>query len=254
MIAKIKVSLGKVLQFIGVLFFLRHRSIDSTRALLAFRRSSGVGNSIYKIYVRYREISKSIDCFMPEKFVALEFGSGSSTILFYSIPRVSRLISIEEDETFLPQIKVKEKVWESPPLSTKMVNWEDYRSQVFQETFEFIEVADLIYIDGPSNSKNEIYNLAEPNLELIEFNNLNEKLVLIDCRTLTVCELSLKLKNTHDLIMSKAVLHEYETFLRGKKGFPHMEDLLEGTPKIAKKRMGFHPVRTSVFIPRNYEN
>jgi hypothetical protein len=209
-----------------------------------------VGNSTYKIYVRYREILKSIALFMPDEFVALEFGSGSSTILLYSHPQVSQLISIEEDRSFQPSIKDSENKWSFLNLRTKLSSWNQYSSRIFENFAEFVSKADLVYVDGPSTSQNEFIMLAEPNLELLMLDNLGNKLILIDCRTLTVCELSLKLETTHRLIPSKASVREYHKFLQTKNLFPHLEHLISDGVQLARQTIGFQPTRTSMLVPK----
>jgi hypothetical protein len=244
------------IHWLGIIFLLRHHPLSSLRALHIFRKSLGVGNSLYKISVRYREISKSIDKFMPNKFVALEFGSGSSTILLYQCPKVLRLISIEEFKEFLPLIKHKRKVWETPALHTDIIEYYEYQTKVFLDTVTHVKQADLIYIDGPSTPKSRKFNLSEPNLDLIPFEGLANKVILVDCRTLTVCEISRKLRKTHTIILSKAVLREYRNFLSGQKDFKFMEELIEKVPELANGSLGFHTIRTSIFIPniRNFNN
>lgn len=187
---------------------------------------------------------------MPNRFVALEFGSGSSTILLYQCPKVLRLVSIEEFRDFLPQIQLSQKVWITPNLKTEMIEFKEYQTKVFKETNEFVNQADLIYVDGPSAPESKKYNLSEPNLDLIPFETLTNKAILVDCRTLTVCELSRKLKETHVVILSKAVLREYTTFLSGQKNFEYMEALISEMPELARSSLGFHPIRTSIFIPK----
>lgn len=242
--------LGNALRFLQILYFLRFRFFSATRSLLKFRQGLGIGNNTYKISVRFQEISKSIDKLIYGDFVALEFGSGSSTILLYSHPRVSRLISIEEDRRFLPSIRVTAKEWISPELTIRKIDWHGYQSKVFSDANRYTAVADLIYIDGPSTNRNDSLELAEPNLELLLFEGLTDKLILIDCRTLTVCELSRKLEDSHQLIPSKAVLREYGTFLSGKKEFQYFKFMSERGLRLAEDALGFYPIRTSILVPK----
>lgn len=160
------------------------------------------------------------------------------------------MISIEEDRSFLPSIRVSEKEWSTPKLTTENFDWHGYKSKAFSNFDKFIEEAELIYIDGPSTKKNDLLELAEPNLELLLCERLINKLILIDCRTLTVCELSRKLEDSHQLIPSKAVLREYETFLSGKKEFTYFKIISERGIRLAEETLGFCPIRTSILVPK----
>jgi hypothetical protein len=235
---------------ISTVYYLRRALRSDFSAVRAFFQSGNTGSNVYKISIRMRDLQRIISLFLPSKFAVLEFGSGSSTLFFYSHKKVTSLISLERERDYLPRLtSEKRKKFFAPILQTKEVYKDSFKSNVFTNIESFVQKADLIYIDGPRQSQANFFGTSEPNLDLLDY-DLASKVVLVDCRILTTLNLSLNLNVSHLLIPCMACRRSYERSTELQNNFPHFNVLIYTGFELARKHE-FYPVRTCVFIPKS---
>ena len=86
--------------------------------------------------------------------------------------------------------------------------------------------------------------MAEPNLDVLQSEFLEDKIIVLDCRTATVAFLLPKLMNTHYFLPGKSYLTEISNLEK------KLEEYAFDLPRIPffKPKKGYL-VRSSVFLP-----
>ena len=226
-----------------ILLSLRPKSVASIRALLMFIVGPGVGKSLLKISIRFEDLRKIIDFCRVEKVV--EFGSGSSTLFFLSNRKIfSTLVTFEEDRKYLPQINFAQDVFISHVENSATTLYKGINGTYFPNSNESIKNSTFIYIDGPVSNYSQRLEMAEPNLDVLQSEFLEDKIIVLDCRTVTVALLLPKLMNTHYFLPGKSYLTEISNLEK------KLEEFAFDLPRIPffKPKKGYL-VRSSVFLP-----
>ena len=200
-----------------------------------------MGSSFLKARTRFLDLSHILKIHGDDLKV-VELGAGSSTIFFLSRNKVSSLVTLEENEQYLPDIK-------SNKLRTQLlaVIEDKIKGRVgtrYQGSESFLRTADFIYIDGPTSGSDQ-NGLAQPNLDILVSGDLDDKTIAIDGRSNTVWVAIEHLSQSHHFIPSKAFLRHMGKFDRGfNVGSGQIEN------RYFKKLEG-KLVRTAVFLPKN---
>lgn len=228
--------------FVGSLFLLRVHKISQIQDFIEFIKGPGVGKSLPKIYIRFRDLQKITRLMNKESVI--EFGSGSSTLFFIFRKNIcNKLITIEEDSLYLPKIRRTEIKYQPQILKSKTGNFGGFIGTYFPQSSELIDDATFIYVDGPVSPVLDNFPSVAPNLDTLVDVDLTGKIVVIDCRSLTVALLQRKLANTHYFLPSKSFLIE----------FPKIKFFLKDNYGIyAKYHFSFENdilTRSNVFLP-----
>ena len=221
-----------------IFLLLNPRWVSSFSHLLIYLKTGAVSANVEKIRIRYLDLSRLL-AVSPKNMKVLEFGSGSSTIYFLSQTKISKLISVEENEKYLIHMKDSRLISHVSPV---ILEDEPLPGTRYRDSDKFLEDADLIYVDGPT-SKVSSNGLALPNLDLTPQNDLTKKIVAVDCRTNTVIYIFSMLSKTHTFIPSKSFLLE----LKAIKLDP--ADFGSHYFRPEYKSLPGSMVRTSLFLP-----
>jgi hypothetical protein len=164
--------LRKIAFILHVIFLmLNTRWASSFAHLFIYLKTGAVSANIERIRIRYLDLSRLL-AVSPKNLKVLEFGSGSLTIYFLSQTKISQLISVEENEKYLINMKDSRLISHVSPV---ILEDEPLSGTRYRDSDKFLGDEDLIYVDGPT-SKVSSNGLALPNLDLTPQNNLTKKL------------------------------------------------------------------------------
>ena len=231
-----------IIQFLHSLLLIGNpKSLNLIFCLLTFYKSTAVGSSFLKARIRFLDLSHILKIH-GDYLKVVELGAGSSTIFFLSRNKVSSLVTLEENEQYLPDIK-------SDKLRTQLlaVIEDKIKGRIgtrYQGSESFLQTADFIYIDGPTSGSDQ-NGLAQPNLDILVSGDLGDKTIAIDGRSNTVWLAIEHLSQSHHFIPSKAFLRHMGKF---DQGFNVGSGQIEN--RYFKKLEG-KLVRTAVFLPKN---
>tara|TARA_X000000368_G_C22947314_1_gene674977 strand:- start:404 stop:1111 length:708 start_codon:yes stop_codon:yes gene_type:complete len=193
--------------------------IDIDSIVKIFRSGGGLKHEFqsYKLW----ELKKYLEIYKPSN--VLEFGSGSSTLIFakYTLSNNCGLTSCDESEHWIENTKkllgdnlhsnisimhAERKFGFDNEITT--VNYD----MTLQDSFDFV------LVDGPSQRINNIRRKDSVNADVLNLPKL-PKVILVDGRESTFQYLSKKLENTHDAFPSdintkKSFKTEYNYFSR----------------------------------------
>jgi hypothetical protein len=222
---------------------LRPKSFSEIKALKMFIFGPGVGKSLLKISIRFQDLRTIIHFCRVEN--ALEFGSGSSTLFFLSNRDIfSKLVTFEEDAKYLPQIDFAPDSYISCVEKSATKNYKGVDGTYFPSSHSAIENSTFIYVDGPVSNYSKPLEAVEPNLDVLQAQSLDDKIIVLDCRTSTVALLLPKLMNSHYFLPCKSYLIEIANVEKNLKQFDF------SLPQVQfykpKRRL---LVRSSVFLP-----
>ena len=187
-----------------------NRNIKLIVAAFRFSKSQNVGSNLQKILIRFLDLINIFNQ-LSKKQRVIEFGSGSSTYFFLSHPKVIALHTFEQSSQWLPRIKGSwERNWSVTvnQMSQEMVN--SIPVLRFMDYSQSVQSSNVIYIDGPATPEDPNLKVALPNEEILRVKELRDKVILVDCRVLTVLRLAEYLFETHSVYLSAAVEHELE--------------------------------------------
>lgn len=209
-------------------------------AIVTFMGGSNVGRGMRKILIRCSDLANIFSILAPNKPV-LEFGSGVSSIFFLRHPKVSQLITYEDQPQYLarkvPNFGKEYKVITDKFRNEKIGTLSVTRASDFEG---FLSSPSIIYIDGPSTPIDIHTNRAIPNSEILSVQDLSNHVILVDGRIDTVKLIYNSLKHSHLFYPSLAYLKENS-----------IEDSTDGILYSMGKGLTTN-VRTSAFIPLLY--
>jgi len=220
------------------------------REVVGFSKSGNVGRDLKKILIRFADLSIIFRRLLKDQIVC-EFGSGSSTLFFVSHNKVALTTSFEQFEVYLPRLQYLDyKNWNS--ITGNVILEKELNLQVprFTNYMENAKSSTLIYVDGPATPVDPRTGLAIANREIPELNDLRHKIVLIDCRLLTVIEVALRLRESHLFFPSQAVLTEYSKLQKSHIELNVTIDDIFQESTIYNSRLFKLLIRTSAFFPK----
>ena len=223
-----------------ILLVWNFTSLNLILNLWSFFKSSAVGSNVEKARIRFLDLSLILKV-DGRNLNVVELGAGSSTIFFLSRKQVSSLVTLEENEQYLPEIKSKKL--HNRILSVIEDNFQGKSGTRYQGSEPFLQTADFIYIDGPVSGSDK-NGLAQPNLDLLVSGSLDDKTIAIDCRSNTVLLANERLSKSHYLVPSKSFLHEIKK-IEIISNLDSSHAIIGDLWKISGKL-----VRTSVFLPK----
>jgi len=232
---------AKTKRYESILIAVARSPVESLRMLHSlnlFLGSQNVGSDAKKVLIRFADLA-NIFAYIPEQLPVLEFGSGSSTLFFIWNEKVTSLVTYEEKPEFIPILPSKfDKNWIIVSDRFQIEKRDGCNIPRFTNFDEHLTENTIIYVDGPYTPINPKTQSAFPNKELLHSNNLQNNIVLVDCRIETVSLLAEKLRDTHQFFPSQVYQNAYSNAAEIRFGLQNSKwDNLQTN------------VRTTTFLP-----
>jgi 16S rRNA G966 N2-methylase RsmD len=190
---------------------IQHRKLHSSeydgieKIVASFRDTGGLKHDFqfYKLW----SLQNLLEQYQPKSI--LEFGSGSSTLLFaeYTRSHGGSLLSIDEDEKWASNTSKLLNITSDDNIEVihrKKVFLSDRKPTEMKYDIEIEKKYDLVFIDGPSFRLNGIKQKNTINSNVLELQHL-PKIIIIDGRYDTALYLAEKLSDNYDVSMSDLV-------------------------------------------------
>lgn len=179
----------------------------ATASFFRFLFSHGIGNSWQVLFDRFTDLTL-LRPFFESKSV-IEFGTGSSTAFFLNHARPGfNLISYEQDLRYLPKYIFADERTRAVISDVVIEKYESFKGSKFISSQGDISGSDFVYVDGPVSPFDADRGMAGPNLDLMSFADLKNKVVAVDRRHLTVLLLLDKLTESHFFVPTKRFLED----------------------------------------------
>jgi hypothetical protein len=229
-----------------------NRNIKLVVATFSFSKSQNVGSNLQKILIRFSDLINIFNQLSKNQRV-VEFGSGASTYFFLSHPKVITLHTFEQSSQWLPRVTGSRKrdwTFTVNQIDQEIVN--NIPVPRFMNYSQSVQSSNMIYIDGPATPEDPNLKVALPNEEILRVEELRDKIILVDCRVLTVLKLAEHLCSTHSIYLSAAVEHELESLRQTSKKNSKEQITYFEFNKSCKLFSSRHTnlIRTTLFKPK----
>lgn len=205
-------NLSRMIYFSWAERYIKNNHKDVFNALQKSRKGGGLSSPVQ--YPRLFEIERIIKTFKPKS--ALEFGCGTSSVMFAKLLGVDNFITLEENKFWA------DKMLKSCPKGLD-INVQ-IRNNVIEERdevvcfydYEKLDYFDLVYVDGPYNAiekteidkykvpvKDTAYSPLLPNVDVENLwrKSIYPKYIVIDCRRSTVRRLIKQSNNRYSVFL-----------------------------------------------------
>ena len=211
-------NLKKKIYFSWAARYIKNNHQDVFEALQKSRKDGGLSSPVQ--FPRLFEIERIIKTFKPKN--ALEFGCGTSSVMFAKLLGVDNFITLEENKHWA------DKMLKSCPKGLDInVKIKDKVIQERDEVVCFYDCEelgyfDLVYVDGPFNEikkseidkykvpiKDSAYSPLLPNVDVENLfrKSIYPKYIIIDGRRSTVRRLIKKSNNMYSIFLKSDLQH-----------------------------------------------